>query len=83
MAFTLSGRGGSIVFEIKRDIELVKRFLRHNRIGTTSGIYVHPLGLTNEATKATPNVFLAIEEVKGVQITKGRNKRYANPVPWM
>ena len=63
---------GSILYEITRDIELVKRFLRHCRISTTSDIYVHPLGLTNEATAAMANVFLAVEEAKGVQ---GRRDR--------
>lgn len=58
---------GSILYEITRDIELVKRFPRHSRISTTSDIYVHPLGLTNEATEAMANVFLAVEEAKGVQ----------------
>lgn len=58
---------GSILYEITRDIEMVKRFLRHSRISTTSDIYVHPLGLTSEATEAMANVFLAVEEAKGVQ----------------
>lgn len=53
---------GSILYEITRDIELVKRFLRHSRISTTSEIYVHPIGLTNEATEAMANVFLGVEE---------------------
>jgi hypothetical protein len=54
-------------YEITRDIGLVKRFLRHSRISATSDIYVHTLGLTNEATEAMANVFLAVEEAKGVQ----------------
>jgi integrase len=57
----------SILYEITRDIELVKRFLRHSGISTTSNSYVHPLELTNEATEAMANVFLGVEEAKGVQ----------------
>ena len=38
----LGHSAGTILYEMTRDLELVKRFLRHTRIGTTSDIYVHP-----------------------------------------
>ncbi|HEX3230339.1 MAG TPA: hypothetical protein VHQ95_15290 [Pyrinomonadaceae bacterium] len=51
-----------------RDIEMVKRFLRHSRISTTSDIYVHPApAVSAEATEAMASVFLGVSEVEGVQ----------------
>ena len=51
-----------------RDIEMVKRFLRHSRISTTSDIYVHRAPIVSaEATQTMANVFLGISEVDGVQ----------------
>ena len=48
-----------------RDIELVKRFLRHTRIGTTSDIYVHSNeAIAVEAVEAMSSVYF---EVKVVQ----------------
>jgi hypothetical protein len=51
-----------------RDIELVKRFLRHTRIGTTSDIYVHPSDtVALEAVDVMANVYFEVKEVEGVQ----------------
>jgi len=59
---------GSILYEMTRDLEMVKRFLRHSRIGTTSDIYLHPAPVVAaEATEAMASVFLGVSEVEGVQ----------------
>lgn len=51
---------GSILWEMTRDIELVKRFLRHSRIGTTSDIYLHVgESVQGEATATLAGVLLA------------------------
>ena len=56
---------GTILYEMTRDLELVKRFMRHTRIGTTSDIYVHPNeAIAVEAVEAMSSVYF---EVKGVQ----------------
>ena len=56
---------GTILYEHTRDIELVKRFMRHTRIGTKSDIYVHPNeAIALEAVEAMSRVYF---EVKGVQ----------------
>jgi integrase len=59
---------GTILYEMKRDIELVKRFLRHTRIGTTSDIYVHPSDTAAiEAVDAMASVYFEVKDVEGVQ----------------
>lgn len=59
---------GTILYEMTRDIELVKRFLRHTRIGTTSDIYVHPSDMIAlEAVEAMASVYFGVREVEGVQ----------------
>ena len=59
---------GTILYEMTRDIELVKRFLRHTRIGTTSDIYVHPReAIAIEAVNAMASVYFRVKEVEGVQ----------------
>jgi integrase len=59
---------GTILYEMTRDIELVKRFLRHSRIGTTSDIYVHPSDtVALEAVEAMAGVYFEVNQVEGVQ----------------
>ena len=59
---------GTILYEMTRDLELVKRFPRHSRIGTTSDIYVHPSdAMAVEAVDAMVNVYFKVEEIDGVQ----------------
>lgn len=56
---------GTILYELTRDIELVKRFLRHSRISTTSDIYVHPSDLVAaEAVQAMAGVYFQVEGVQ-------------------
>lgn len=60
---------GSILYEMTRDIEAVKDFLRHSRINTTSDIYVHT---SNEVRAEGPAMvaqafFRNVHEVEGVQ----------------
>jgi integrase len=55
---------GSILWEMTRDLEMVKRFMRHTRISTTSDIYVHPSeAVALEAVDAMASVYF----VEGVQ----------------
>ncbi|HEV8486258.1 MAG TPA: tyrosine-type recombinase/integrase [Blastocatellia bacterium] len=59
---------GTILYLITRDLEKVKTFLRHTRIGATSDIYVHPgLMLSAEAVEAMASVYFDGEEVGVVQ----------------
>ena len=59
---------GTILYEMTRDLEVVKRILRHSRIGTTSDIYVHPSDAVSlEAVDAMANVYFKVKEVGGVQ----------------
>jgi integrase len=59
---------GSILYEITRDVELVKKFLRHSRISTTSDVYVHHSGaVAAEGAEAMASVFLGASEAEGIQ----------------
>jgi site-specific recombinase XerD len=59
---------GTILYEMTRDIELVKRFLRQSRISTTSDIYVHAdSSIAAEAIDAMAQVYFGVKEVEGVQ----------------
>lgn len=63
---------GTILYQMTRDLEIVKRFLRHSRIATTSDIYVHPgEAVAVEAVDTMAEVYFPgltkVTEVEGVQ----------------
>lgn len=59
---------GSLLYLATRDLEQVKRYLRHSRIGTTSDVYLHdPEGAaTREAVDTMAKVYFEVQEVGGV-----------------
>lgn len=64
-AHVLRHSAATILYELTRDIELVKRFLRHSRISTTSDIYVHASDLVAaEAVDAMAGVYFQVEGVQ-------------------
>ena len=63
---------GTILYQQTRDLELVKRYLRHTRIGTTSDIYVHPDdNVAVEAVETMKQVYfgpeIPVTEMEGIQ----------------
>jgi len=63
---SLRHSAGSLLYLATRDLEQVKRFLRHSRIGTTSDVYLHdPEGAaTSEAIEAMAKMYF--QEAGGV-----------------
>lgn len=56
------------MYLMTRDLEQVKRFLRHSRIGTTSDVYLHDPeeAATSEAIEAMAKVYFEVQEVEVV-----------------
>jgi integrase len=60
---SLRHAAGSLLYDMHRDLEEVKTFLRHTRIGTTSDIYVHPSSkVSREAPEALAKLLLEPEQ---------------------
>lgn len=57
---------GSLVYLASRDLEQVKRYMRHSRIGTTSDVYLHDIGgaVAEEAVGTMTKVYFEIEGVQ-------------------
>jgi integrase len=66
--YALRHSAGSLLYLMTRDLEQVKRYLRHSRIGTTSDIYLHDPeeAATSEAIEAMAKVYFEVQEAEGV-----------------